>query len=329
MIDNANLAVIGATSLKGDAFLGMLAEAKLDLGQVFLLADDASAGDTVDFNGSELLVTDASDFDFSQVQHTILLGEKELSEQVFASIQTAGCTVVDASGFLGQRDDISLATLLEAGELASVVAVPTATTIQLWLALQPVLQETAVKHLHVNVMQCVAQGGKEALQELGQQTAQLLNFQEARQSFFAKQLAFNIIPQVGEVTDSGETEDEKVVARQCARLLVMPTTSVDVTMMWSPVFYGDVLTVSLQTEDLIDAQLIASQWAASPLLSYTGSEIQTPVTDASGKSVINLNRLRVQSEAGEASSITFCAITDPIHLSALAALLVFKQHLLG
>ena len=329
MTNQINIAVVGATSIKGEAFLSTLAKANLDLGKVFLLADEATAGDYADFGRKELLVALAADFDFTQVQHVILMGEPGLSEHIYAAVEAAGCAVIDCSGFLGRRDDVSLATFMGEQGVASIIAIPEATTLQLWIALQPILQQTAITQLHISVMQCAAQGGKAALEDLGQQTARLLNFQEASPGFFEKQLAFNLIPSIGDITDKGETTTEGVIINQLARLFVMPQPAIDVTMMWAPVFYGDVVTVSLQTQDTIDMQNLVSEWQVNPLLVFSSTELQTPVSNASGNSAINLSRLRERHMSDETSCISFCSISDPIHLCAEATMLVLKSQLLG
>ena len=69
---------------------------------MFLLADEATAGDYADFGRKELLVALAADFDFTQVQHVILMGEPGLSEHIYAAVEAAGCAVIDCSGFLAR-----------------------------------------------------------------------------------------------------------------------------------------------------------------------------------------------------------------------------------
>lgn len=329
MTNKINLAVVGATSLKGEAFLSRLFDAEMELDEVFLLDDESMAGEHVEFGRKDKLVNAADGFDFTKVQHVVLIGDATLTEKIYPAIQLAGCSIIDVSGFLGQKDDVSLATLIEDDNVPAVVAIPEATTLQLWVVLQPLLQETSITSLNVTVTQCAAQGGKAALEELGQQTARLLNFQEAQTSFFEKQLAFNVIPQVGGLTDNGDTVNESVVRQQISRLFVLPRTEIDITMLWSPVFYGDVVTVSLQTQGSVVMEYILEQWQSNPLLNFTAAESHTPVTDASGKSIINLGRVRTWQTAAENTHVSFCVMADPIQLSAAICLQVLKHQLLG
>lgn len=329
MTTKINLAVVGATSIKGELFLTSLAEANLDIGKVYLLADEAGAGEHVDFGRKESLVTLASDFDFTQVQHVILIGSQTLSQEVYPAIEEAGCAVIDASGFLGNRDDVSLATVQEEQAVAKIVSIPETATLVLWFALQPILQETAVSLLDLTILQCAVHGDKPALEDLGQQTAKLLNFSDVQPSFFAQQIAFNLIPQVGELTASGETTAEVVIVDQIARLCVMPRSNIEVSMLWAPVFYGDVVNVSLLIQDSVSVESIISDWEANPLLVYSTNQVQTPVANTSGKNTINLSRLRMTTMADDSVRISFCVMADPVHLHAAVTLQVLKNQLLG
>ncbi len=329
MTNKINLAVVGATSLKGEAFVSKLFDAELDFGEVFLLDTESMAGEHVEFGRKDKLVKSAADFDFTKVQHVVLIGDAQLTENVYPAIERAGCSVIDASSFLGQKADVSLATLIEDDHVPAVVAIPEATTLQLWIVLQPLLQETSISSISVSVAQCAAQGGKAALDDLGQQTARLLNFQDANPAFFAKQLAFNLLPQVGELTDNGDTEMETVVRQQISRLFVLSRDEIDITMLWSPVFYGDVATVSLQTQDSVAMAYIGEQWQVNPLINFSATQLQTPVTEASGKGIINLGRLRTWQTPADNTHVSFCAMADPIQLIAAMCLLVLKNQLLG
>ncbi|MFO7604149.1 MAG: Asd/ArgC dimerization domain-containing protein [Gammaproteobacteria bacterium] len=328
MTQKNNIAIVGAGSLKGEAFIARLAEAEVDVGEVFLLDNEAMAGEHVEFGRRDKRVLLASDFDFSQVQYVICLGEAALTEQLYPALEAGGCAVIDASGYLGQRQDVSLATLQADDVAPRVVAIPETTTLQLWLVLQPLLQETAITELHVSVLQCAAQGGKALLEDLGQQTARLLGFQEAQPAQLGKQLAFNVIPQVGALDAQGESSSEAMIRDQIARLFVLPRTEVDVTMLWSPVFYGDTVTASVRLRDALAMEYMETHWQANPLLAYAANQVVTPVSDASGKSVISLSRVRAWQTADEHGLVTFCSVVDPTQLSAMICILVLQNQLL-
>ena len=329
MTDKKNLAVVGATSLKGEAFIAKLAASELEFDELFLLDDESKAGEHVEFGRKDKLVHPVDSFDFAKVSHVVFTGDAALTEQVHYAVNASGCPVIDASGFLGQQDNVSLATLIDDYSVPAVVAVPEATTLQLWVVLQPLLQETSIASLSVTMLQCAAVGGKEALEDLGQQTARLLNFQEMQTSVFDKQLAFNVIPRVGELLESGDTDKEATICSQLVRLLALGSNDVDVSMLWSSVFYGDVINVSLQTRDAISLEYLTEQWQANPLLQFTADQVQTPVTTVSGKNVIALSKVRARQTSNDNTGLTFCAMAAPIQLSATATLLVLKNQLLG
>lgn len=328
MTDKINIAVVGATSLKGEAFISKLSEMGLEFGEIFLLADEATAGEEVEFGRKEILVTLATEFDFSKVQHVIFLGDASLTEQLYSAAEEAGCIVIDASGYLGQRDDISLAILDEYQEPSRVTAIPETTTLQLWLTLRPLLQETSIESLSLTVMQCAAHAGKSGMEDLGRQTAQLLNFQDIQTGVFNQQLAFNLIPQVGVILDDGNTIDESVIEQQLSRLLVMSPSSIDVTMMWTPVFFADTVSVSLQTQDSLVVDSITEQWHSDVFITFNKKQVPTPVTDVSGKSTIHIGRVRSSIATNDVTRLSYCSMADPIQLTAAVCMQVFKNQLM-
>lgn len=328
MSEHAAIAIVGATGLKTEAFLKKLSAAGLVVKELFLLDDDSVAGEHIEFGKQELLVNVAAEFDFTQVQHVILLGEASLSEQLYPAIESAGCSVIDASGFLGARDDISLANLLTSDEVSHTVAIPEATTLQLMFALQPILQETSIEFLSAVALQCAAQGGKAAVEELGRQSAQLLNFQEIKPAFFQQQLAFNVIPQVGELEEAGATSSEQMLRTQMGRLFILSSALISVQQLWVPVFFGDVVMTSLKLADSVNGEQLISQWQEDPLVNFSDGQIHTPVSTASGKGLINISRLQTWSLPDGSSHVSFCAMTDPVQLSALVTLSVLKRQIM-
>ena len=328
MIDKMNIAVVGATSLKGEAFISKLSEMGLDVGEVFVLADETTAGEEVEFGRKELLVTLATEFDFSKVQQVIFLGDASQTEQLYPEAEEAGCIVIDASGFLGQRDDISLATLDEYQEPSRVTAIPEATTLQLWLSLRSLLQDAAIENLNLTIMQCTAHAGKSGMEDLGRQTAQLLNFQDVQTGTFDKQLAFNLIPQVGTLQDDGSTTCESVITDQLSRLLVMSPASINVTMMWTPVFFADTVSVSLKTQDSISADVITEQWRSDVSLTFDKNQVPTPVTEVSGKSTVHIGRVRSSVAVDDTTRLSYCSMADPVQLIATVCLQVLKNQMM-
>ena len=328
MTDKINLAIVGATSLKGEAFLLKLSEMNFDLGEVFLLADETTAGEEVEFGKKELLVTLATEFDFAKVQYAIFLDDPSLTEQLYPSVEASGCIVIDASGYLGQRDDISLATLDEYQEPSRVMAIPEATTLQLWLTLRSLLQDTAVDNLNLTVLQCTAHAGKAGMEDLGRQTAQLLNFQDVQTGVFNQQLAFNLIPQVGELQEDGNTQNESVIEQQLSRLLVMSPSLINVTMLWTPVFFADTVSVSLNTQDSLDIETITENWNSDTSLTFNKALVPTPVTNVSGKGTVHLSRVRSSTTAVDTMRLTYTSMADPVQLTTAVCMQVLNAQLM-
>src|SRR5206468_12749281 len=91
------------------------------------------------------------------------------------------------------------------------------------------------------------------LEELGKQTAALLNFQPVEPSKFTKQIAFNVIPHIDDFQDNGYTKEEMKMVWETRKILGDPEIQVNPTAVRVPVFYGHAEAVHIETRDKISA----------------------------------------------------------------------------
>jgi len=76
------------------------------------------------------------------------------------------------------------------------------------VALKPIYDAVASMRINVATYQSVSGTGKEAIEELAQQTRQLLSFQEVERKVYPKQIAFNVLPHIDVFLDNGYTKEE-------------------------------------------------------------------------------------------------------------------------
>jgi len=98
MSDGWNIALLGATGAVGDALLELLAERQFPVGELFPLASERSAGQTIRYNGKSQRVQDVSDFDWSQAQLAFFVAGAEASAKYAEEAASQGCLVIDSSG---------------------------------------------------------------------------------------------------------------------------------------------------------------------------------------------------------------------------------------
>jgi aspartate-semialdehyde dehydrogenase len=250
------IAVVGATGLVGEALLKVLAGRRFPVAAIHALASDRSLGRSVEFGDDELPVGEVATFDFSTVDLALFVASEAAAREHVPRALAAGCTVVDASPAFRADADVPLVVpavngsqLRRLGE-RRLVACPGGSTVALVTALQPLHAAVGVERVNVVCLQAVSGAGREALEELANQSAQLLNGRSPGPSaHFPAQMAFNVIPQVGTPDADGSTDEEHALAFETQKILGDPAIKVNATALRVPVFFGDGLAVHLETRE--------------------------------------------------------------------------------
>jgi Aspartate-semialdehyde dehydrogenase len=108
MTGRVNVAVLGPATLIGEAVLAQLAERDFPIGKLYLLSPSLAAGDEVQFKQKDIIVLDAANFDFTQVQLAIFAAGAEAAAHFAPIAIAAGCTVIDTSPQFRQNEDVPL-----------------------------------------------------------------------------------------------------------------------------------------------------------------------------------------------------------------------------
>lgn len=209
-----NVAVVGATGAVGETMLEILAERNFPVGEVYALASANSVGKRVEFNGGTLVVQDLAKFDFSKVQIGLFSPGASVSEIYAPIAAAAGCVVIDNTSQFRYVDDIPLVVPEVNPEAIAdyknhgIIANPNCSTIQMLVALKPIHDAVGITRINVATYQAVSGTGKEAIEELGQQTAGIFNSKKVEPSVYPHQIAFNVLPQIDVFMENGYTKEE-------------------------------------------------------------------------------------------------------------------------
>lgn len=195
-----DVAVVGATGAVGECMLEILAQRRFPVGKVYALASERSVGRTVSFGNRELEVQNLADFDFGQTQIGLFSPGASVSAIYAPKAGEAGCVVIDNTSQFRYDDDIPL-VVPEVNEHAiahyrnrNIIANPNCSTIQMLVALKPIHDAVGITRINVATYQAVSGTGKEAIEELATQTANLLNGRPVEPKVYPKQIAFNVLP---------------------------------------------------------------------------------------------------------------------------------------
>ncbi len=302
MKQKVDLAIVGATGAVGETMLKVLAERDFAYGEVFPLASRRSAGKTLSFAGRTLDVQDLAAFDFSNVQVALFSASAEISAHYAPRAVEAGCVVIDNTSQYRNEADIPLVVPEVNGEAIAlyrqrgIIANPNCSTIQMVTALKPL--HDCFQVLRVNVMTCqaVSGAGRSAIMEMENESHAVLAGEQYERHVFAKQIAFNVLPHIGDFEKNGYTREEMKIVWETRKILGEPDLLVNPTAVRVPVSYGHSMAVHLEFASEPDiAQARAALAGASGVIvvdEVGGDRYPTAVTEAAGKDAVFVGRIR-------------------------------------
>ncbi len=297
-----NVAVVGATGAVGEALLSILAERGFPIEQLVPLASERSTGGKVDFDGRSLTVQNLADYDFANIDIAFFSAGGKVSREHAPRAAEAGAVVIDNTSEFRYVDDVPL-VVSEVNPHAiahytrhGIIANPNCSTMQMLVALAPIHRAAQIERINVATYQSVSGAGRSGLDELGRQTAALLNFQPATPSKFPAQIAFNLIPHIDDFQDNGYTKEEMKMVWETRKILEDESIQVNPTCVRVPVFYGHSEAVHVETRVKLSANEASALLAKAPGVTLVDERkaggYPTPAGHASGKDEVFVGRIR-------------------------------------
>ena len=296
-----SVAVVGATGAVGEAMLAILAERQFPVGTLHLLASERSAGEKLAYGGRQIVVQDLETFDPAGVDIALFSAGGAVSKKHAPRFAAAGAVVIDNSSAFRYDDAVPLVVAEVNPEKVAdrplgIIANPNCSTMQMLVALAPIHRVANIERINVATYQSVSGAGRSAMEELGRQTAAMMNFQPHEPAKFPVQIAFNLIPQIDAFQDNGYTKEEMKLVWETRKILGDDGIQVNPTVVRVPVFYGHSEAVHIETREKIDAararELLASAPGVEVVDERAGGGYPTPVTHASGNDPVYVGRIR-------------------------------------
>jgi aspartate-semialdehyde dehydrogenase len=175
-----------------------------------------------------------------------------------------------------------------------IIANPNCSTIQMVVALKPLHDAVPIKRVNVSTYQAVSGAGSEAIDELAQQTGQLLNAQQPDVDVFPARIAFNVIPQIDVFLEDGYTKEERKMIDE-TRKIMEADIAVTATAVRVPVFYGHSEAVNITFDDEMNATLARELLAEAEgicVVDDPASEDYPMPTEAAGTDPVWVGRIR-------------------------------------
>ena len=315
MSDGWNIALLGATGAVGNAVLELLAERQFPVGELYLLASENSAGESVRFDGRSLRVQDAADFDWSQAQLAFFTAGREASARYAEEAASQGCLVIDSSDLFALEPDVPLVVpdvnpqVLADYRNRNIITVADALVSQLLSAIKPLVDTAGLGRLQVTNLVSVSSHGKAAVDGLAGESARLLNGVPADEHYFGRQLAFNLLPQ--QADNAGSVASERRLVDQVRKVLQDEGLPIAVSSVQAPVFYGNAQIVYIENLRPLSAEEARDELARADDISLSDDgDYPTPDSDASGSEALSIGSVR--NDYGIPELLQFWSVADNI-----------------
>ena len=252
------VAIVGATGNVGREMLNILDERQFPIDEIAVLASRKSKGTEVGYGDRTLKTEDLDLFDFTGWDMALFAVGSDATKKYAPIAAKAGCVVIDNSSLYRYDPDVPLIVPecnpddVMMYSKKNIIANPNCSTAQMVVALKPLHDRARIKRVVVSTYQSVSGSGKEAINELWNQTkGKYVPGQEVAASVYPKEIAFNVIPHIDVFMEDGQTKEEwKMVAE--TKKIIDKSIKVTATCVRVPVFVGHSEAINIEFEDFLD-----------------------------------------------------------------------------
>lgn len=296
-----NIAVAGATGNVGREIMNILVERNFPVDNLVPLASSRSAGREVSFGDEDLKVQDLATFDFKGIDIVLSSPGGAVSAQYSPIAAKAGAVVIDNTSHWRMDPDVPLIVpevnphALTDHKKKGIIANPNCSTIQMVVALKPLYDAAGIKRVVVSTYQSVSGSGKEAMDELFNQTKGVYTNQTPTPAVYPKQIAFNVIPQIDVFMDDGMTKEEWKMVVETKKILD-PKIKVCASCVRVPVFIGHSEMINVELNGELSAAQAKALWRDAPGVTVVDLEQEdleyvTP-SEIQGEDDVYISRVR-------------------------------------
>ena len=266
---SANIVIVGATGNVGREAINILHEKAFKKENIQLVASEKSAGQEIPY-GDEIITVQALDkFDLSSADIALFSAGGNISEKWAPKFADANCIVIDNSSVYRMDPEVPLVVpevnpdALKDYSKKNIIANPNCSTAQLVMALKPLYNLSKIKRVVISTYQSVSGAGKDAMDELFDQTRKIFSNDLVESVNFTKRMAFNVIPHIDKFTDDGDTKEEVKMVNETKKI-IDTNIKISVTCVRVPVFVGHSESVNIEFESKVSEDQARSAIKAFP-----------------------------------------------------------------
>ncbi len=257
-----NVAVVGASGAVGEEILRIFEEIDFPYKKVVPLASSRSAGNTIEFNGDELVIKEltATVFAEEEIEIALFSAGGSVSAEFAPHAAAAGAVVIDNTSHFRMDDQVPLVVPevnpqdIAKWNVKGIIANPNCSTIQMVQALKPLDEAYDLLRVEVSTYQATSGAGKTAMEELVTQMQDFFTFKldESEHKSFPHQIALNVIPQIDKFLENGYTKEEMKMVNETIKIM-HKDVQVSATCVRVPTLRGHAETLTLTFDSSVDA----------------------------------------------------------------------------
>jgi aspartate-semialdehyde dehydrogenase len=295
------VAVVGATGAVGSTILGVMRERSFGATEVVPFASERSAGRTIDYGDSDLEVRPLSDESIQGFDLALFSAGGTVSGEWGPRFADAGAVVVDNSSRWRMEEHVPLVVAeVNPDDLArhnGIVANPNCSTMQMVVALKPILDSAGIERIVVSTYQSVSGTGQRAVEELHDQSEAVIEADEiAPPSVYPHRIAFNVIPQVETFKDGDDyTTEERKMMGETRKILGTEDIGISATCARVPVYTGHSESINVQTREPLSPEQCREVLGGAPgvvVVDDPANASYPLAIDAAGRDDVLVGRIR-------------------------------------
>ncbi|MFQ5599360.1 MAG: aspartate-semialdehyde dehydrogenase [Candidatus Krumholzibacteriia bacterium] len=326
------VAVVGATGAVGVEMIHVLERRAFPVRELRAFASRRSAGRQVRFHDEAVTVCAIEPGCFRDVDFALFSAGADRSRQYAPQAVREGATVIDNSSAF--RTELAVPLVVPEVNVADLeshqglVANPNCSTIQLVIALRPVMQAFGLRRVVVSTYQSVSGAGARAMRELQEATRAHLDGHPEPREVYPRSIAFNVVPHIDVFDEQGNTREETKMRNETRRILGAPQLRVLATCVRVPVFRSHSEAVLAETRDPVDLATLRGRMREQPgLVLHEEHEDYPLARDAAERDEVFVGRVRTDSE--EPCSVSMWVVSDNLLKGAALNAVQIAEHLCG
>jgi aspartate-semialdehyde dehydrogenase len=293
------VAVLGATGAVGREMLRILQERNFPVEKLIALGSDRSVGTAVSFAGTQIPVQTATAASFAGCDIVLGAADNQTALEFAPAIREAGAVFVDNSSAFRQYPQVPLVVPeINPGDVKThqgIISNPNCTTAITLTAIAPLRALAPIKSIWAATYQAVSGAGIGGPAELQQQVQALSRGEKYDPQVFPCQIAYNLIPRIGEHQELGYTSEEMKLQYEGRKILHQPELTVSCTCVRVPVMRSHSVSASICFESHVQVEQAREILAAAPgcrLMDDLQSEVYPTPLLSSDQDLVLVGRVR-------------------------------------